>query len=179
MESADLGDRLDRVLLTEEQIQHRLAELAAQVDADYAGEPLLLVGVLKGAMMVMADFSRALKTEAEIDWMAVSSYGAGTASSGVVRILKDLETDISGRHVLIVEDVLDSGLTLRWLLRNLKGRQPASLELLTLLRKPEAVKNEVDVKYVGFDIGTDFVVGYGMDFDQRYRNLRSIAVIKG
>lgn len=165
------------MLLTEAQIHERIRELAEQVDKDYAGQDLLLVGVLKGAMMVMADFSRELKSPVQIDWMAVSSYGSGAASSGVVRILKDLDTDIENKQVLIVEDVLDSGLTLRWLLRSLKARRPASLELLTLLRKPEAVRNQIDVKYVGFDIDDEFVVGYGMDYAERYRNLRCIGII--
>lgn len=178
MEPADIAADLGSVLFSEQEIGERVAELAAQVDADYQGRPLLLVGVLKGAMMIMADLSRAMRSEVEIDWMAISSYGAGGTSSGVLRILKDLDTDIAGRHVLIVEDVLDSGLTLRWLLRNLAARQPASLQLLTLLRKPEAIQNAVDVDYVGFDIGTEFVVGYGMDYGQRYRNLRSVAVVR-
>lgn len=175
-ETASSAD-LERVLLSEEQIATRVRELAAQVDEDYAGQDLLLVGVLKGAMMIMADLSRELKTPVEIDWMAVSSYGSGVTSSGVVRILKDLDISIEGRHVLIVEDVLDSGLTLRWLARSLQARQPKSLKLLTLLRKPEAVENEVDVAYVGFDIGNEFVVGYGMDENERFRNLRSIGVL--
>jgi len=178
MDSNDVSHRIEEILLTEEQISNRVKELAAQVDRDYAGSPLLLVGVLKGAMMIMADLSRELHTSAEIDWMAVSSYGGGMNSSGVVRILKDLDTDIEGRHVLIVEDVLDSGLTLRWLLRNLMARQPASIELLTLLRKPEALSNKIDVRYVGFDIDSRFVVGYGMDYAEKYRNLRCVAVLK-
>ncbi|MBP7972694.1 MAG: hypoxanthine phosphoribosyltransferase [Candidatus Nanopelagicales bacterium] len=177
MNCEDLAEDLDYVLFTEEQVQARVAELAAQVDQDYAGEPLLLIGVLKGAMMVMADLSRAMTNPAEIDWMAISSYGAAGHSSGVVRILKDLDTDIAGRHVLIVEDVLDSGLTLRWLLRSLHARQPASIQLLTLLRKPEAVRNEVNVRYVGFEIDDHFVVGYGMDLAEKYRNLRCIGVL--
>ena len=177
MNCEELAEDLDYVLFTEEQVQARVAELAAQVDQDYAGEPLLLIGVLKGAMMVMADLSRAMTNPAEIDWMAISSYGAAGHSSGVVRILKDLDTDIAGRHVLIVEDVLDSGLTLRWLLRSLHARQPASIQLLTLLRKPEAVRNEVNVRYVGFEIDDHFVVGYGMDLAEKYRNLRCIGVL--
>ncbi|MGV1035415.1 MAG: hypoxanthine phosphoribosyltransferase [Candidatus Nanopelagicales bacterium] len=177
MNCEDLADDLEYVLFTEEQVQARVGELAAQVDQDYAGEPLLLIGVLKGAMMVMADLSRAMTNPAEIDWMAISSYGAAGHSSGVVRILKDLDTDIAGRHVLIVEDVLDSGLTLRWLLRSLHARQPASIQLLTLLRKPEAVRNEVNVRYVGFEIDDHFVVGYGMDLAEKYRNLRCIGVL--
>lgn len=178
MNVAQVESELDRVLLTPEQIRTRVVELAGQVDADYDGAPLLLVGVLRGAMMIMADFARALESDVEIDWMEISSYGAGMASSGVVRILKDLDTDIAGRHVLVVEDVLDSGLTLKWLLRSLRARRPASIQLLTLLRKPEAVRNKVGVKYVGFDIEDEFVVGYGMDFNQRYRNLTCIGVMK-
>jgi len=176
--STDIPSEIDRVLLTEEQLNERIAALAAEVNSDYAGEELLLVGVLKGAMMIMADLARELDGSVEIDWMAVSSYGEGNTSSGVVRILKDLDTNLEGRHVLIVEDVLDSGLTLRWLIRSLQARQPASLEILTLLRKPEAVRNQVDVRYVGFDIENEFVVGYGMDHNQRYRNLRYVGVIK-
>jgi len=177
MEADDLRGELTRTLFTPEQIAHRVRELAKQVEADFDGAPLLLVGVLRGAMMIMADFSRELRLPVEIDWMAISSYGAGAASSGIVRIQKDLDTDITGRHVLVVEDVLDSGLTLKWLLRNLRARQPASVDLLTLLRKPEAVKNHVEARYVGFDIGDEFVVGYGMDHGQRYRNLQSIGVL--
>ncbi len=177
MDVCDVPADIERVLFTEAEVVARVAELALEVDEDYDGAPLLLVGVLKGAMMVMADLSRYLRSSVEIDWMAVSSFGAGTAASGVLRILKDLEADIAGRHVLIVEDVLDSGLTLRWLMRNLRARGPASVELLTLLRKPEAVRNEVDARYVGFDIGDAFVVGYGMDYNQRFRNLRSIGVL--
>lgn len=168
-----------KVLFTQEQIAEKVKELAAAVDADYNGEDLLLVGVLKGAMMIMADLSRELTTPVEIDWMAVSSYGSGVTSSGVVRILKDLDISIEGRNVLIVEDVLDSGLTLRWLVRSLQARSPKSLKLLTLLRKPEAVRNQLDVEYVGFDIPNEFVVGYGMDVDEKYRNLRDIRVIEG
>lgn len=177
MDAGDIPADIERVLFTEEEVIARVAELALEVDDDYDGAPLLLVGVLKGAMMIMADLSRHIRTPVEVDWMAVSSYGSGAASSGVVRILKDLDTDITDRHVLIVEDVLDSGLTLRWLMRNLRARGPKSVELLTLLRKPEAVKNEVDARYVGFDIGDAYVVGYGMDYDQRFRNLRSIGVL--
>lgn len=177
MEIADSSANFDRVLFTEKQIAAKVRELAAAVDADYVGEDLLLVGVLKGAMMIMADLSRELKTPAEIDWMAVSSYGSGMQSSGVVRILKDLDISIEGRNVLIVEDVLDSGLTLRWLVRSLQARQPKSLKLLTLLRKPTAVRNEVDVAYVGFDIADEFVVGYGMDHNEKFRNLSCIGVL--
>jgi hypoxanthine phosphoribosyltransferase len=162
---------LDKVLVTEAQLARRLTDMAARIDADYACRDLLLVGVLKGAVMVMADLSRRLRSAVTMDWMAVSSYGSGTKSSGVVRILKDLDTDIHGRHVLIVEDIVDSGLTLSWLLANLRSRGAASVEVAAMLRKPDAAKVEVDVKYVGFDIANDFVVGYGLDFAERYRNL--------
>ena len=171
---ADLD--LTQPLYTEAQIQARLAEMAGQIEADYEGKDLLLVGVLKGAVMVMADLSRALNRHVEIDWMAVSSY-AGTKSSGVVRILKDLDTDLAGRHVLIVEDIIDTGLTLSWLIANLRSRGPASVEIATLLRKPEALQMDVDVKYVGFDIPNAFVVGYGLDYDEKYRNMRSIGTL--
>lgn len=177
MDLADLEPGSARILLSADQIAKRVAELAAQVGDDYRDQPLLLVGVLRGAMMIMADFARELPLPVEIDWMAVSSFGSAGGSSGVVRIQKDLDTDISGRHVLVVEDILDSGLTLKWLVRNLRARGPASVELLTLLRKPEAVRNEVDVRYVGFDILDEFVVGYGLDYQERYRNLTSIAVL--
>ncbi len=177
MQPEDLGADLAHVLLTEEQIKDRIAELALQIEADYADQDLLLVGVLKGAVMVMADLARALKRSADMDWMAVSSYGSGTKSSGVVRILKDLDADIAGRNVLLVEDVLDSGLTLSWLMRNLSSRGPASVEVFTLMRKPDAMKVELQAKYVGFDIPNDFVVGYGLDYAQRYRNLRCVGTL--
>ncbi|MEL0126621.1 MAG: hypoxanthine phosphoribosyltransferase [Actinomycetota bacterium] len=170
------GD-LAHVLLTEEQISDRIAELAAEIDAAYQGRDLLLVGVLNGAVMVMADLARALSIHANMDWMAVSSYGSGTTSSGVVRILKDLDGDVEGRDILIVEDILDSGLTLSWLLKNLRSRKPASLEIFTLLRKPDAVKVDVEPRYVGFDIPNEFVVGYGLDYAQRYRNLRCVGTL--
>jgi hypoxanthine phosphoribosyltransferase len=170
------GD-IERVIVTEEQLQARLKELAAQVEKDYEGRDLLLVGVLKGAVMAVADFSRALQRHIDMDWMAVSSYGSGTKSSGVVRILKDLDRDITGRNVLIIEDIVDSGLTLSWLKANLESRGVGSVEILSILRKPEAAKVEVEVKYVGFDIPKDFVIGYGLDFDEKYRNLPFIAVL--
>jgi hypoxanthine phosphoribosyltransferase len=170
------GD-IERVIVTEEQLQARIKELAAQVEKDYEGRDLLLVGVLKGAVMAVADFSRALQRHIDMDWMAVSSYGSGTKSSGVVRILKDLDRDITGRNVLIIEDIVDSGLTLSWLKANLESRGVGSVEILSILRKPEAAKVEVDVKYVGFDIPKDFVIGYGLDFDEKYRNLPFIAVL--
>jgi hypoxanthine phosphoribosyltransferase len=168
---------ITEILLSEAQIQERLAEVAAQVDADYAGRDLLLVGVLKGATMVMADFMRHLRSHVTVDWMAVSSYGSGTQSSGVVRILKDLDTDLEGRNVLVVEDILDTGLTLSWLLRNLQSRGAESVEVFTLLRKPEALRIPVDPRYVGFDIPNVFVVGYGLDYAERYRNLRQVGVL--
>ena len=178
MDSRHVEGQLAHVLLTEEELHDRIAELALQIAADYPeDEDLLLVGVLKGAVMVMADLARALPRQAQMDWMAVSSYGSGTMSSGVVRILKDLDTDIVGRNVLVVEDILDSGLTLSWLLKNLGSRKPKSIEVFTLLRKPEGMKMKVDAKYIGFDIPNEFVVGYGLDYDQNYRNLRSIGTL--
>ena len=171
MESADVASDLSEVLLTEQQIRDRIAELCREIERDYAGRDLLLIGVLKGAVMVMADLARELKRDLEMDWMAVSSYGAGTQSSGVVRIVKDLDTDLAGRHVLIVEDIVDSGLTLSWLRSNLQSRGPASVEICALLRKPEAAKIEIDARYVGFEIPNAFVVGYGLDYAERYRDL--------
>ncbi len=173
----DMGADLERVLLTEEQLGQRLDEIAAQIDADYAGREILLVGVLKGAVMVMADLARRISTPLAMDWMAVSSYGSGTKSSGVVRILKDLDADLTGRHVLVVEDIIDSGLTLSWLLANLRSRGPATVEIATMLRKPEAAKVEVDVRYVGFDIPNEFVVGYGLDYAEKYRNLPFVGTL--
>jgi len=170
------GD-LQHVLLTEDQIHTRIRELAAQIDADYAGRDLLLVGVLKGAIMVMADLARSLERSTDMDWMAVSSYGSGTTSSGVVRILKDLDLDLTGRNVLVVEDILDSGLTLSWLMQNLSSRGTESVEVFTLLRKPDAMKVKIDPRYVGFDIPNEFVVGYGLDYDQKYRNLRCVGTL--
>ncbi|MDX2850166.1 MULTISPECIES: hypoxanthine phosphoribosyltransferase [Streptomycetaceae] len=172
-----MGTDLEKVLISKQEIDAKLAELAAQIDKDYEGKDLLIVGVLKGAVMVMADLARTLSSQVTMDWMAVSSYGAGTKSSGVVRILKDLDTDIAGRDVLIVEDIIDSGLTLSWLISNLGSRRPASLEVCTLLRKPDAAKVEIDVKYVGFDIPNEFVVGYGLDFAEKYRNLPFIGTL--
>ena len=177
MDSKDIQDDLVEVLITEEQIQARLAELATEVWEHYRDKEVLLVGVLKGAVMVMADFMRHLPGSAPMDWMAVSSYGSGTKSSGVVRILKDLDTDITDKHVLIVEDIIDSGLTLSWIRANLESRSPASVEILTLLRKPDAAKVEIDTRWVGFDIANEFVVGYGLDFAEGYRNLRDVATL--
>jgi hypoxanthine phosphoribosyltransferase len=168
---------IERVIVSEEDLQKRIKELAAQVDKDYEGKDLLLLGVLKGAVMAVADLSRAMQRHVEMDWMAVSSYGSGTKSTGVVRILKDLDRDITGRNVLIIEDIVDTGLTLSWLKANLESRGVGTVEILTILRKPEAAQVEVDVKYVGFDIPTDFVIGYGLDFDEKYRNLPFIGVL--
>jgi hypoxanthine phosphoribosyltransferase len=170
------GD-IERVIITEEELQSRLKKLASEIESDYQNEELLLVGVLKGAVMVMADLSRHLNRHVEMDWMAVSSYGSGTKSSGVVRILKDLDKDITGKNVLIVEDIVDTGLTLDWLKSNLQTRGPKSVEILTVLRKPDSAIVKVDVKYVGFDIPKDFVIGYGLDFNEQYRNLPFIAVL--
>jgi len=177
VDSNDVTADLAHVLYTKEEIQEKITELAARIDADYAGRDILVVGVLKGAVMVMADLVRALHSHVSMDWMAVSSYGSGTQSSGVVRILKDLDTDLLGKHVLIVEDIIDSGLTLSWLTANLISRGPASVEICTLLRKPEAAKVEIDVKYVGMEIPNEFVVGYGLDFDEKYRNLDFIGTL--
>ena len=177
MDLAAVGTDVERVIVTKEERQSKVAELGARVDADYKDRDLLLVGVLKGAIMAMADLTRAMQRHIEMDWMAVSSYGSGTKSSGVVRILKDLDRDITGRNILIVEDIVDSGLTLSWLRANLMSRGAASVEILAILRKPEAAKVEVVCKYVGFDIPTDFVVGYGLDFDEKYRNLDFIGVL--
>jgi hypoxanthine phosphoribosyltransferase len=172
-----VSSEITKVLVTEEQIKTRIAELAKEIDTNYAGKDLLLVGVLKGAVMFMADISRALQTRVQMDWMAVSSYGSGTTSSGVVRILKDLDTDVLGKNVLIIEDIVDSGLTLSWLVSNLEARGAGSVEVVTLLRKPDAAKVEVDVRWVGFEIPNEFVVGYGLDWNERYRTLRGVAVL--
>ena len=173
---------IDRVVVTEEQIRDKTVELAKQVAADHGEvESILLVGVLKGAVMFMADFARALGRigpPVELEFMAISSYGQGTTSSGVVRILKDLDRDIAGRHVIIVEDIVDSGLTLSWLMKYLESRSPASIEVVALLRKPDAVKVNVAVKYVGFDIPTEFVVGYGLDYSERYREVPYVGVLR-
>ena len=178
MDATDMGSDLQQVLITEEQIGQRLDEMAAQIDADYAGRDPLLVGVLKGAVYVMADLSRRLHMSAPMDWMAVSSYGSGTKSSGVVRILKDLDTDVTGRDILIVEDIIDSGLTLSWLQANLIGRGAASVNIATALRKPAAAKVGIDVAYVGFDIPDEFVVGYGLDYAEKYRNLPFVGTLQ-
>lgn len=168
---------ITKVLVTEEQIANRIEELAREIEEKYEGKDLLLVGVLKGAVMFMADLSRAIQLPVNMDWMAVSSYGSGTQSSGVVRILKDLDADVLGRHVLIVEDIIDSGLTLSWLMSNLTARGAASVEVVALLRKPDAAKVEVDVAWVGFDIPNEFVVGYGLDYAEHYRTLKDVGVL--
>jgi hypoxanthine phosphoribosyltransferase len=177
MDAETVKDDLVDILFTEEQIQDRIAEMAREIEADYEGKDLLIVGVLRGAVMVIADLARSLERHVEIDWMAVSSYGSGTKSSGVVRILKDLDTDIAGRHVLIVDEIIDTGLTLSWLIANLSSRGPASVQIATLLRKPEAQQMPVEVRYVGWDIPNEFVVGYGLDYQERYRNLRDVATL--
>jgi hypoxanthine phosphoribosyltransferase len=169
---------IERVVVTEDEIKAKIAELAKRVGDDYPDVEPLLVGVLKGAVMFMADFARELPRPVQMEFMAVSSYGASTSSSGVVRILKDLDKDITGRHVIVIEDIIDSGLTLNWLLRNLASRNPASVEVVALFRKPDAVKVPVDVKYVGFDIENEFVVGYGLDYAERYRDMPYVGVLK-
>jgi hypoxanthine phosphoribosyltransferase len=175
--AAELEKAVGEVLIEEDALQHRIAELGEQISADYAGRDLLLVGVLKGAVFFMADLMRNLSIACEIDFMAISSYGASTDSSGVVRILKDLDINIEGRDVLVVEDIIDSGLTLSYLMRNLEARAPATLEVCALLTKPERREIEVPVRYVGFEIPNRFVIGYGLDFAERYRNLPYVGVL--
>jgi hypoxanthine phosphoribosyltransferase len=174
----ELHPDVERVLLDPDQIQQRLTEIGEEITRDYAGHPPLVVGVLKGAVMVVADLTRRIDLDIDMDWMAVSSYGAGTKSSGVVRFLKDLGTDIHDRDVLIVEDIIDSGLTLKWLTENLRSRGPRSVEICTLLRKPEALKVDIDVRYVGFDVPGEFVIGYGLDHAETYRNLPYVGILK-
>jgi hypoxanthine phosphoribosyltransferase len=169
---------VESVLVSEEQISQKIAALAARIDADYEGREVVLVGVLKGAVMVMADLARALSVPVSMEFMAVSSYGSATSSSGVVRILKDLDRDITDCDVLVVEDIIDSGLTLSWLLRNLRARHPRSVEVVAMLRKPEAAQVDVPVKYMGFDIPSVFVVGYGLDYAQRYRELPYVGTLR-
>ncbi|AHH15231.1 hypoxanthine phosphoribosyltransferase [Nocardia nova] len=175
------GDDIASVLITEEQIQAKVDELAELIAKRYPPDApegdLLLVGVLKGAIFFMTDLARALPIPTQMEFMAVSSYGSSTSSSGVVRILKDLDKDIAGRNVLIVEDIIDSGLTLSWLMRNLSSRNPASLEVVTLLRKPDALRTQLEVANVGFDIPNEFVVGYGLDYAERYRDLPYIGTL--
>ncbi|MDK8482775.1 hypoxanthine phosphoribosyltransferase [Corynebacterium sp. MSK105] len=173
------GDDVEAILIGEEELQSRVQELADMVSQKYADseQDLLLVCVLKGAAFFLTDFARKLSIPSELEFMAVSSYGASTSSSGVVRILKDLDRDIAGRNVLIVEDIIDSGLTLSWLIRNLEGRNPASLNVVTLLRKPEVVKADIDLLDVGFDIPNEFVIGYGLDYAERYRDLPYVGTL--
>jgi hypoxanthine phosphoribosyltransferase len=170
-------DAVGRVLISEEHLQRRIGELAAEVSRDYDGKDVLLLGILKGAVFFLSDLMRQLDASAEVDFMAIASYGSSTKSSGVVRILKDLDRPIDGRHVLIVEDIVDSGLTLRYLLGNLRGRNPLSLEVCALLSKRDARIVEVPVRYVGFEIPNEFVIGYGLDYQERYRSLPYVAVL--
>jgi len=174
----ELEQGVAEILIDEATLRGRLVELGAEISADYAGRDLLLVGVLKGAVFFMADLMRELTVSCEIDFMAISSYGAATDSSGVVRILKDLDINVSGRDVLVVEDIIDSGLTLSYLMRNLRARKPASLEIAALLTKPERREIDVPVRYVGFEIPNRFVIGYGLDFAERYRNLPYVGVLR-
>lgn len=169
---------ISHVILTEAQIRERVAELGAQISADYGDEPILLIAVLRGATLFVADLAREITSPVELDFMAVSSYGSSTKSSGVVRILKDLDETIEERNVLVVEDILDTGLTLKYLLRNLASRRPKSLEVVTLLSKQGKQRVPIDCKYVGFEIPDEFVVGYGLDFDERFRNLPYLGVLK-
>jgi hypoxanthine phosphoribosyltransferase len=177
MTQAELEQAVGEVLIDESTLQGRIRELGVEVSTDYAGRDLLLVGVLKGAVFFMADLMRELTVPCEIDFMAISSYGAATDSSGVVRILKDLDINVAGRDVLVVEDIIDSGLTLSYLMRNLRARKPASLEICALLTKPERREIDVPVRYIGFEIPNRFVIGYGLDFAERYRNLPYVAVL--
>jgi hypoxanthine phosphoribosyltransferase len=177
MATATTDPAIGEVLVTEEELSARIGELGRQISADYAGRGLLLVGVLKGAVFFLSDLMRALEVPCEVDFMAVASYGSSTDSSGVVRILKDLDASIEGRHVLIVEDIVDSGLTLSYLLRTMRAREPASLEVCALLTKPERRKSNVDIRYVGFEIPNRFVIGYGLDHAERFRQLPFVAVL--
>ena len=177
MSQAELESAVGEVLIDKESLSARIAELGAEISTDYGGRDLLLIGVLKGAVFFMADLMRKLTIPCEVDFMAISSYGASTDSSGVVRILKDLDINIEGRDVLVVEDIIDSGLTLSYLMRNLESREPATLEVCALLTKPDRREMEVPVRYVGFEIPNRFVIGYGLDFGERYRNLPYVAVL--
>jgi hypoxanthine phosphoribosyltransferase len=171
-------ESIGEILVQPDELQHRVRELAAEIDRDYAGKELLLIGVLKGAFLFLADLMRHLEAPCEVDFMAVSSYGSSTDSSGVVRILKDLDAPLEGRHVLIVEDIVDSGLTLQYLMRTLETRGPASLEVCALLTKPERRQVETPARYVGFEIPDKFAIGYGLDYAERYRNLPYVAVLE-
>ena len=177
MSATELERAVTDILIDQDTLQRRIAELGEEISADYAGRDLLLVGVLKGAVFFMADLMRGLSIPCEIDFMAISSYGDSTDSSGVVRILKDLDINIEGRDVLVVEDIIDSGLTLSYLIRNLEAREPASLEICALLTKPERREIEVPVRYVGFEIPNRFVIGYGLDYSELYRNLPYVGVL--
>ncbi|MDF7663533.1 hypoxanthine phosphoribosyltransferase [Bifidobacterium sp. ESL0763] len=178
MQIADVQGEIDRELVSKAQIENRIKQVAKQVSRDYAGKNVLLVSVLKGAVNTMAAFSQALSINAQMDFMSLSSYGAGTSSSGSITIRQDLSTDVKGRNVLIVEDIVDSGRTLDWLIRELKGRGAASVEAFALLEKPSRREINVSVKYTGFEVPDEFVVGFGLDYDERYRNLDSIAVLR-
>ncbi|MDP2234428.1 MAG: hypoxanthine phosphoribosyltransferase [Actinomycetota bacterium] len=169
---------LETIVLTEAQIAERIRQLGEQISADYGDEPVLLIAVLRGAALFVADLARAIESPVEIDFMAVSSYGSSTKSSGVVRIIKDLDETIEGRHVLVVEDILDTGLTLKYLLKNLASRGPASLEVVTLLSKEGKQRVPISCRYIGFDVPDEFVVGYGLDYAERYRNLPYIGILK-
>lgn len=171
-------DDVERVLISTEELKQRIADMGRQISQDYAGKEILMIGVLRGAVIFMADLARAIDIPVAIDFMAVSSYGAGTSSSGVVRILKDLDETVEGKHILVVEDIIDSGLTLNYLLDNIKSRKPASLRMCTLLNKPERRKVNVHIDYNGFTIPDHFVVGYGLDYAEKYRNLPFIGVLK-
>lgn len=169
---------IERVLLSEEQLKQRVRELGEEISKEYAGKEILMIGVLRGAVMFMADLARAIAVPVMIDFMAVSSYGTSTSSSGIVRILKDLDEEVAGKHVLIVEDIIDSGLTLSYLVDNIKSRQPASVRICTLLNKPERRKVDLEVNYNGFVVPDEFVVGYGLDYAEKYRNLPFIGILK-
>ncbi|SHJ48085.1 hypoxanthine phosphoribosyltransferase [Propionispora hippei DSM 15287] len=171
-------DDVERVLISTEELKQRIADMGRQISQDYAGKEILMIGVLRGAVIFMADLARAIDIPVAIDFMAVSSYGAGTSSSGVVRILKDLDETVEGKHILVVEDIIDSGLTLNYLLDNIKSRKPASLRMCTLLNKPERRKVNVHIDYNGFTIPDHFVVGYGLDYAEKYRNLPFIGILK-
>ncbi len=177
MTMTELETGVAKVLIDEQTLRARIAELGGEISSDYAGKDILLVGVLKGAVFFMADLMRHLSIPCEVDFMAISSYGASTDSSGVVRILKDLDINIDGRHVLVVEDIIDSGLTLSYLMRTLEARSPASLEICSLLTKPDRREIKVPVRYTGFEIPNEFVIGYGLDYAERYRNLPYVGVL--
>jgi hypoxanthine phosphoribosyltransferase len=166
------------VLITSQEIDDKVREIGARITEDYKGEKPLLIGILRGAVVIMSDLMRNIDLQCELDFMDISSYGTGTSSSGVVRILKDLEEDITDRHVLIVEDIIDTGLTLSYLLRSLQARKPASLEICALLSKPSRRRADLDVRYLGFEVSDEFVVGYGLDYAGAYRNLPDICVLK-